>query len=127
MKRYIIILLLALVAGQILCGQEAPSSACQNFQSGSWTVSTTGLNNARELRVGTGTAYVMGKNKIRVNLVENSPLGIEGTAVVIEFNNECFGRTDSGDDVYLNLQRRSGVGILLWLGSEVRKAELIAN
>ena len=127
-KGYALILILAIATFaclQLFAEEPAPACPCENLFPMNWTVSSTGLNEARELQLGTGHAYTIGKNKIRVNLIENSPAGLKGYAAVIEFkNNTCFGQTDMGTEVYLNL-KYGGDGTLLWLGpNNVRRCEL---
>lgn len=128
MKQLLTIALLAIASQPVFADGPTTPSACQNLMSTQWTASTIGLNDAREMRLGTGTARVTGKNKIRVDLIENSPLGVQGYAAVIEFTNGCHGRTDAGVDVYLNIHCGGKHATLLWLdANEVRKAEMEAE
>lgn len=124
MKQLLAISLLALADQPIFAEQPA----CQNLMPMEWSVSSIGLNDAREMQLGTGLARMHDKNKLQVNLIETSPLGSSSRAFSIEFNDRCYGVTDSGRRVYLNIHRGGKRATLLWLdANEVRKVEMEAE
>jgi len=129
MKRIMFFWVLAAMACPIFADEVKPLSACQSFfVAKEWIASSIGLNDAREMRLGTGRALTFEKNKLRLNLIETSPLGSWSRSFSVEFNDQCYGTTDAGSRVYLNIQRDGKRAVLLWLDPrEVRKVELTAE
>lgn len=62
---------------------------------------------------------------LQIDLVENSPLGVEVVSDTITLQDNCTGMDSQGKDVLLNLLREKGFGVLLWLdANKVRKCNL---
>lgn len=109
---------------------------CINRAKQIWLASCSGLDQGNDLRIGSGWVNTLGKNKIEVRIVEDSPLGptiLQDVYTVWESTDKtlgdvCYAQSERGDKLllYRLWNSHQGFGLLQWVApiGTSRKCEM---